>query len=182
MREEDGSLGYETALVPISLDVHVGYLPLTSANVISQAFKFLGHVYGWGGSFGSNDCSGFAKQVYSCFGVNIPRNSKPISEMTGLVSGDFTEGETDEARLDKLSSLTPGAILFFPGHIMIYIGTVDGTPYAISSLAMYIPASQAGQSSFTVDTVNSICITPMDVISSGVTWYQRITRFVDLKI
>ena len=182
VREDDGSLGYETALVPISLDVHVGYLPLTSRGVITQAFKFLGHVYGWGGSFGSNDCSGFAKQIYSCFGVNIPRNSKPISEMTGLLSGDFTEGEPDGARLEKLASLTPGAILFFPGHIMIYIGTVDGVPYTISSLAMYIPASQAGQSTFTVDTVNTICITPMTVLSSGITWYQKISRYVDLKV
>ena len=42
VREADGTLAFVPALLPRSADVAEGYLPLTKANLVRQAFKFLG--------------------------------------------------------------------------------------------------------------------------------------------
>src|SRR5690606_8511268 len=69
VRNDDGSLAIVPALVPRIADVSADYLPLTRANVIRQAFKFLGERYGWGHSYDTRDCSGFVSEVYRSFGV-----------------------------------------------------------------------------------------------------------------
>ena len=177
-RGADGALVFEPAFVPVSADVSVGYLPLTPANVVGEMFKFLGRIYGWGGSFDSNDCSGTVRQVMRCFGLELPRNSGDISAVPGLALGTFAD-ETADERAAVLSALQPGSILYFPGHIMMYLGTVDGTPYVISSCGMYAPPAPAKLS---VETVNCVCITPMTVRrGSGKTWLEAITRYVSFR-
>lgn len=47
-RAADGSLKFIEALVPISRDVHIGYMPFTYSNVIRLADKTRGEIYGWG--------------------------------------------------------------------------------------------------------------------------------------
>src|SRR5690606_37977063 len=42
VRGDDGMLSFEPALLPRSADVADDYLPMTEANIIRQAFKFLG--------------------------------------------------------------------------------------------------------------------------------------------
>ena len=87
-RNEDGTIGYEKVLIPVSKDVSVGYLAMTSNAVIKQAFKFLGKTYGWGGSLSSNDCSGMERQIYVCFGFELPRNSGAIAQLYDLGGRD----------------------------------------------------------------------------------------------
>src|SRR3546814_19235257 len=65
VRNDDGSLRIVPALLPRTADVSADYLPLTHANLIRQAFKFLGERYGWGHSYGTRDCSGFVSEVRS---------------------------------------------------------------------------------------------------------------------
>ena len=43
-RGDDGRLVVEQALLPVSKEVNVGFLPMTSTNVLKQAFKFLGRI------------------------------------------------------------------------------------------------------------------------------------------
>ena len=57
-RGSDGYIKDEYVLIPVSDDVTVGYLPLTPANIVRQAFKLLGDRYGWGGDLEANDCTG----------------------------------------------------------------------------------------------------------------------------
>ena len=74
-RNADGSFSQKKVLIPANRDVHVGYLDMTRAEIIRQAFKCLGYRYGWGGMLNSQDCSGYIRDVYSCFGLDIPRNT-----------------------------------------------------------------------------------------------------------
>ena len=58
-----------------SLEVHKGYLPLTQNNVLDVAFSCIGDEYGWGGMNGNMDCSLYTRNIYKCFGLELPRNT-----------------------------------------------------------------------------------------------------------
>ena len=115
--------------------LHRGYLPYTSDQVIRQAFKFYGSVYGWGGAMRSVDCSSLVGSVYRTMGMDLPRNTSKLVKMPGYVT-DFSRMSREE-RLQALEQVKPGSPLSMPGHIMIYLGMEDGVPYAIHSSSSY---------------------------------------------
>lgn len=108
-----------------------GYLPFSTANMIKQALKFYGEVYGWGGLKNTRDCSGLIQDVYRSFGILIPRNSgdqgNSIMGMTKSIKGMATAD-----RLKALNDYGPGASLHMTGHVMMYLGVDEkGTPSII---------------------------------------------------
>jgi len=88
--------------------------------IVSEASKFLGVPYLWGGESPSGfDCSGLVQYVFGQLGVEVPRGSVDQSEVGTEVA--------------SLSEAQPGDLLFFepgqngappgkPGHVAIYIG------------------------------------------------------------
>jgi hypothetical protein len=116
-------------------NLHHGYLPYTSDQVIQQAFRFYGSVYGWGGAMRSVDCSSLVDSVYRTMGLNLPRNTSKLVKMPGNVK-DFA-GMNREERLQALETVRPGSPLSMKGHIMIYLGMEKGTPYVIHSSSSY---------------------------------------------
>ena len=116
-------------------NLHRGYLPYTSNQVIRQAFKFYGSLYGWGGAMSSVDCSSLVGSVYRTVGLNLPRNTSKLVKMPGEVT-DFA-GLDREKRLLLFENLKPGSSLSMKGHIMIYLGMEKGTPYVIHSSSSY---------------------------------------------
>ncbi|MGY1529630.1 C40 family peptidase [Luteimonas sp. A649] len=131
VRGEDGALSFAPALLPRSADVASNYLPLTEANIIRQAFKFLGERYGWGHSYNARDCSGFASEIYRSFGVLIPRNTSAQAVSPALNRLPFAAGDSHESRLHALREARPGDLVYMPGHVMMVIGHVDGEPFVI---------------------------------------------------
>ena len=115
--------------------LHNGYLPYTSDQVLQQAFKFYGSLYGWGGAMRSVDCSSLVGSVYRTMGLDLPRNTSKLVKMPGEVT-NFT-GMNREERLQAFAKLKPGSPLSMTGHIMIYLGMQDGVPYAIHSCSSY---------------------------------------------
>ena len=115
-------------------DFAVGYLPPTRRTLFTQAFKMLGEPYAWGGSrFGifGRDCSRFIRDVYATTGIYLPRNGGQQGQV-GHATAVFTPDMDASARKTLLvDSVSPGAILQLPGHVMLYLGHVDGEPYAI---------------------------------------------------
>ena len=75
VRNDDGTYSREPALIAASAQVNEGYLPLTKANIAEVAFHSLGQMYGWGGMLEANDCSGYVRDVYKCFGLELARNT-----------------------------------------------------------------------------------------------------------
>jgi cell wall-associated NlpC family hydrolase len=75
---------------------------------VATAVRFLGVPYLWGGitPYGF-DCSGLVKTVFGFHGITLPRDS-----------ADQRSAGFDVAR----SSLRPGDLLFFPGHVAIICG------------------------------------------------------------
>jgi hypothetical protein len=135
VREDDGSLGFRTALVGRGQDVREGFLPFTRENIIRQAFKFLGERYGWGHSYNARDCTGLVLEVYKSMGIDLPRNSSqqgnsPIGENIRL-----PEGADDRERRRALAKTRVGDLIYTPGHVMIFLGSDNGEPYVIHDMS-----------------------------------------------
>lgn len=131
VRGADGRLGFAPALLQRNADSAADYLPLTRANLIRQSFKFLGERYGWGHAYNGRDCSGFVSEVYRSMGVQLPRNTSdqavsPVFARTRLAAGD-----SREKRLAAVDALDVGDLIYIPGHVMMFLGRIDGMPYVI---------------------------------------------------
>ena len=131
VRNADGSLAFAPALLPRIEDSRADYLPLTRANLIRQAFKFLGERYGWGHSYNARDCSGFVSEIYRSMGVQLPRNTSAQAVSPVFARTRFTPDDTRATRMAAIKSLQIGDLIYIPGHVMMYIGDIDGMPYVI---------------------------------------------------
>jgi hypothetical protein len=131
--QADGQMDSQFALVPVVSDISVGYLSYTRGNIIRQAFKMQGDRYGWGGSFGSRDCSSFVMDIYRIFGVRLPRNTWDQMRSVGKTI-DFSI-LTAEERRQALQTMKPGATLYCKGHVMLYLGHFEEKDYIIHAIA-----------------------------------------------
>jgi cell wall-associated NlpC family hydrolase len=131
VRDAKGSLSFHPALLQRNQDSSADYLPLTRANIVRQAFKFLGERYGWGHAFNGRDCSGFVSDVYRSMGVQMPRNTRDQSISPGLTHTVYTDKDSHEAREKAAMALEVGDMVYIPGHVMMVIGKIDGQPYVI---------------------------------------------------
>lgn len=131
VRNADGSLRFVPALLPRRVLTSPDYLPLTHANLIRQAFRFLGERYGWGHSYNGRDCSGFVSEVYRSMGVQLPRNTSDQAVSPALNRIALTDRDDRSRRLAALRELQVGDLVYIPGHVMMVIGQVDGEPYVI---------------------------------------------------
>lgn len=131
LRFEDGNLGFALALLPRTADSHLGPLPLTRANIIGQAFKFLGERYGWGHDYNSRDCSGFVSEVYASMGLILPRNTSAQAVSPVFRRTQFETGDARRERMAAIDALDVGDLVYIPGHVMMYIGRIGEVPYVI---------------------------------------------------
>lgn len=83
-------------------------------DITAEAVKYVGVKYVWGGNSLENgvDCSGFVREVYKKFGVNLPRTSSEQAKAGRAVSE---------------SELKPGDLLFYGdgksvSHVVMYMG------------------------------------------------------------
>jgi len=135
VRGADGALAFQTALVQKNADTADGYLPLTRANLIRQAFKFLGERYGWGHDYDGRDCSGFVAEVYGSMGVLLPRNTSRQAASPGLEHRLFGPSDSHAERIAAVRALQVGDLVYLPGHVMLVIGSLHGQPYVIHDVA-----------------------------------------------
>lgn len=132
IRKADGSFTKKLALIGENRKVSEGYLPVTTENILKVAMNQLGDTYGWGGMLESEDCSGFMRIVYSCFGLDLPRN---VDRTNGVLKAWDLSGMSDAEKTGFIRTLPPGTILVFPGHEMMYLGYEGDKLYVISSVS-----------------------------------------------
>lgn len=150
-RAADGSLKFIEALVPISRDVHIGYMPFTYSNVIRLADKTRGEIYGWGGMLDARDCSALVMEIYRCFGIMLPRNTSDLAKLPEKYAADVSSLSA-EAKRETILSQPAGVILFFPGHVMIYYGSDGNELLCLSAAGKFTPVqSSATQNVYTVE-------------------------------
>ena len=136
VRQPNGNLSKTRLQVPkVSKAVHKGYLPYTSNNIVSSAFKFYGMPYGWGGLKDSVDCSALVLNAYRTVGIYLPRNTDEQANTAGI--RNLLEGLDNAQRLSVIRDLQPGACLYMDGHVVMYIGQINGAPYSIHALGSH---------------------------------------------
>lgn len=175
-RGEDGYLVDEYVLIPASEDVSLGYLPYTQEEVAKLMFKYLGVAYGWAGDNDSVDCSLYVRQVYACFGFELPRATTPQAYLYCDNNYDVSK-YTMERKEEILETAPIGTMMYFPGHIMMYLGMVEGEPYCISSVGNY---STAELSAGEIVTANTVIVTNMidTTRATGKSWIDSVERIV----
>ncbi|MCR4821685.1 MAG: SH3 domain-containing protein [Treponema sp.] len=180
-RKADGSLGKAHALINGG-KCRLGLLDFTTAAVLDLAFKPLGRAYGWGGMAGNRDCSEYLKDIFRCFGFSFPRNSRAQIYMPGQKI-DFTN-KSDSSRKSALASLEEASPLGFPGHVLLYLGRVNGRDYVISALGAYYPEDYKEgdpKSEEKVIYANSVTVNGLDVYrNTGKNWLQTLVTGINL--
>ncbi|MFA6133181.1 MAG: SH3 domain-containing protein [Phycisphaerae bacterium] len=107
-------------------------MELTASQIARLANCMLGRPYGWGGLFEGRDCSATIRDLFTPFGIFLPRNSAQqaaagkVIDLKGL-GGD----EKERAILEKGKCWL--TLLRCPGHIMLYIGRRGDKPLILHS-------------------------------------------------
>lgn len=133
IRSADGTLQESIVKISPNSSVHLGFLPYTRNQIITQAFKFLGDPYGWGGLKNSVDCSSFIQCIYRSMGIELPRNTGEQETTAGITIplGDLNPAAKDQA----FKNLQSGDVLYLKGHAMLYLGQANGQAYIMHAFA-----------------------------------------------
>jgi hypothetical protein len=102
-------------------------LPFTPRRVAQIASELAGEPYGWGGLDGKRDCSAMIRDLFSPFGLWLPRNSGDQAQTGRFVSFRYLSSEQKEALILR-QGVPWRTLLWTPGHIMLYIGLREGRP------------------------------------------------------
>jgi hypothetical protein len=181
LRKADGTLGFTPALLQKNTDSAGDYLPLTRANIIRQAFKFLGERYGWGHAYDGRDCSGFVSDVYRSMGVQMPRNTSKQAISPALEHRTFTAKDSREERIKSAHALQVGDLVYIPGHVMMVIGRLHGQPYVIHDVGG-MSYRKADGSRVRVK-LNAVSVTPLLPLlyNDRQTFVDRMTSIVRIR-
>lgn len=144
-RQENGQMAFSVGFIKKE-DAREGHLSYTQRHILTQAFKLLDKPYGWGGMRGEQDCSRFLQEFFSTVGIRLPRDSSEQGQVGKLIA-KFTDETTDEEKMQVLRDQAVGGItlLKMKGHIMLYLGTVDGRSYAIHATRGYCKPAADGE-------------------------------------
>lgn len=158
-RRADGEL--ELTARPMADFFCQGYLPYTTNNLYRQAMALLGTPYSWGSKEGL-DCSDTLVSIYACFGIRLPRDSAAMA-LLGVAPGE-------------VFAPSPGALLVMSGHVMLYLGTVDGEVYVLQNITHYRNA--AGEQTPVIGAV--ISSTSDIFLQNGHSFLEDIVRIVEI--
>ncbi|MCX7635491.1 MAG: C40 family peptidase, partial [Syntrophales bacterium] len=99
---------------------------LTMANIAVLAGEMTATPYGWGGRGGRRDCSSLLRDLFTPFGIWLPRHSQDQA-LEGGAYVDLSHLSGEEKEQVILARAVPFAtLLWLRGHIMLYVGRQEG--------------------------------------------------------
>lgn len=152
-RDEEGNYEEKIALIPMHYNVSVGYMKLTKRNIINVAFSCLGNRYGWGGMLGAMDCSLYLRNIYKCFGIELPRNTSNQQNISAQSIDVADMSNKEKGKI--LDNISPGALLYLSGHTMMYLGKDNGKYYVINAAGSMIDLKGENKSVYSI-VVNTL--------------------------
>lgn len=120
-RQSNGKLRIEkTALNPSEFDTFPQ--AFSQKKVAEYINAMMGRQYGWGGLYEERDCSAFIRDIFSNFGLYLPRNSYAQANF-GKSQIDLSKFDFEKKERILLKKTTPFAgLLYLKGHTMLYLG------------------------------------------------------------
>lgn len=102
-------------------------MPLTPNNIARVGNEMMGQPYGWGSMLELRDCSGTTRDLFTPFGIWLPRNSsaQARSGYKQDVSGMTSSYKKTTALQNSVPFMT---LVWIPGHIGLYVGKYRGEP------------------------------------------------------
>lgn len=118
----------ETAEITLAQsDAAIMPLALTASNVAKIGNAMMGQPYGWGGTNKERDCSAMMRDLFTPFGLWLPRNSAAQAKRGKRISlAGLSLPEKERMILEK--GIPFLSLLGLPGHIGLYVGQWEGRP------------------------------------------------------
>ena len=127
------------------------------------------------------DCSSYVRDVFGAYGFVLPRNSTSQSKI-GVMLGAFDKDTPVDDKYEVLKDAPPGiTILRLPGHVMIYLGEVDGKHYVIHDTWGYRDRGPLGRPR--LKNIGRVVISELSLGKGGKrgSLIERITHVVIIK-
>lgn len=128
-RNANGKLSIQEAWLKPDTDVHIGYLPFTQRNAAEQAFKLLDNLYDWTGSWYGRNHATNIRDIYRCFGFQLPANGTLIAAYSDRpLTVKPIEGK--DAQFKAILSNEPFLTIQIceNSHSQLFMGQYDGMP------------------------------------------------------
>lgn len=100
-------------------------LALTIQKVAQLSEPLMGNLYGWGGMYNDRDCSSTMQDLFTPFGIWLPRNSAQQAKAGQQIMLKNLSDKEKEAKI-KTMAVPFQTLLYLPGHIGLYVGQQDG--------------------------------------------------------
>ncbi len=102
-------------------------LPLRAQTIAKLGMVMMGQPYGWGGTNDYRDCSSTLHDLFTPFGIWLPRNSlSQYNTGTKISLKNLSLKEKESVILRSASPFL--SFIWMPGHIGLYLGEYDGEP------------------------------------------------------
>lgn len=108
-------------------------LTYTSRNMAEVARTMMGRQYGWGGLYENRDCSSLIKDLFTPFGLWMPRNSAQQARVGEVAKLDGLARDAKKERITA-EAVPFRTLLHSPGHIMLYLGKREGDPVVLHAI------------------------------------------------
>ncbi|MBQ4077336.1 MAG: SH3 domain-containing protein [Mailhella sp.] len=100
-------------------------LLLTPRAVARIGDRMMGQPYGWGGLYGDRDCSATMQDLFTPFGLWLPRNSSKQAQEGAALKLEGMSAEAKEKALRE-QAVPFRTLIAMPGHIGLYAGQWQG--------------------------------------------------------
>jgi len=135
VRDADGVALVRSARVAPALAA-LKPLPLQPGRISQLANRMLGQLYGWGGLYENRDCSATLRDLFTPFGIWLPRNSADQAKSGGSFQ-DLAKLTKTEKRDRLLQQGVPFyTLIWLKGHIGLYLGPdpASGEPLLLHNM------------------------------------------------
>lgn len=112
---------------------HIGPSAINAEELALIGNQMLRNTYGWGGMFGERDCSAMIRDMYTPFGLWLPRNSGSQAKKGEVISFKGMSNEQKIA-LIKEKAIPFETILYKKGHVLLYLGIYQDTVMAMHNI------------------------------------------------
>lgn len=114
-------------------DLSMAPLELTPANMAAVSGRMMEEPYGWGGMYGNRDCSALMRDIFTPFGIWLPRNSSRQAETGRVISLEDLSRREKKAAIREFG-VPFATLLHMPGHVGLYLGTYNGEPLLLHNM------------------------------------------------